>query len=93
MTILWTLTCRNTEHPVGELRVGTEPGRVRDDSAIVTIDHRGEVHLPVPGLDLGDVREPLLVRRFGREIPFDEVAGSRRRLTLVGAVSGLATMY
>lgn len=71
------------EHPVGELRVGTETGRVRDDLAVVAVDHRREVHLPVPGLDLGDVREPLLVRRFGGEIPFDEVAGRGSRLALV----------
>ena len=71
------------EHPVGELRVGTETGRVRDDPAVVAVDHRREVHLPVPGLDLGDVREPLLVRRFGGEIPFDEVAGRGSRFALV----------
>ena len=74
------------EHPVGELRVGTETGRVRDDLAIVTVDHRREVHLPVPGLDLADVRQPLLVRTLGREVPVDEIGGSRRRLALVGTI-------
>ena len=71
------------EHPVGELRVGTGPGRVRDDLAVVTVDRRGEVHLPIPGLDLGDVREPFLVRHLSREIAVGEVAGSRRGLALV----------
>lgn len=52
----------------------------------MAVDHWGEVHLPVPGLDLGDVREPLLVRRFGREVAVDEVAGRGRGLALVGAV-------
>ena len=47
----------------------------------------GERHaLPVPGLDLGDVRQPLLVRPFGREVPVDEIGGSRRRLALVGTI-------
>ena len=72
------------EHPVGELRVGTETGRVRYDPAIVAVDHWGEVHLPVPGLDLGDVREPLLVRRFGREVAVDEVAGRELYLRRLG---------
>ncbi len=41
----------------------------------------GERHaLPVPGLDPGDVRQPLLIRPFGREIAVGEVAGSRQRL-------------
>ena len=74
------------EHPVGELRVGTETGRVRDDLAIVTVDHRREVHLPVPGLDLGDVRQPLLIRPFGRKFAVDEIGGSRRGLALAGTV-------
>lgn len=75
------------EHPVGELRVGAEIGRVRDDLAVVAVDHRREVHLPIPGLDLGDVREPLLVRPFGHEVAVDEVAGCGCGLALVGAVS------
>ena len=74
------------EHPAGEPGVRTETGSVRDDPAVVAVDRRREVHLPVPGLDLGDVRKPLLVRRFGREVAVDEVAGSGRRLVLVGAV-------
>lgn len=39
------------EHPVGELRVGMEAGRVGDDLAVMAVDHRREVHLPVAGLD------------------------------------------
>ena len=47
----------------------------------------GERHaLPVPGLDLADVRQPLLVRMLGREVPVDEIGGSRRRLALVGTI-------
>lgn len=46
-------------------------------------DHRREVHLPIPGLNLGDVREPFLVRHLSREIAVGEVAGSRRGLALV----------
>ena len=47
----------------------------------------GERHaLPVPGLDLADVRQPLLVRTLGREVPVDEIGGSRRRLALVGTI-------
>ena len=47
----------------------------------------GERHaLPVPGLDLGDVRGPLLVRPFGHEVAVDEVAGRRRYLALAGTV-------
>ena len=75
------------EHPVGELRVGAGTGRVRDNLAVVAVDHRREVHFPVPGLDPGDVREPLLVRLFGREVAVDEVAGRGRGLALVGAVA------
>ena len=47
----------------------------------------GERHaLPVPGLDLADVRQPLLVRTLGREVPVDEIGGSRRRLALAGTI-------
>ena len=47
----------------------------------------GERHaLPVPGLDLADVRGPFLVRTLGREVPVDEIGGSRRRLALVGTI-------
>ena len=75
------------EHPVGELRVGMEAGRVGDDLAVMAVDHRREVHLPVAGLDLGDVREPLLIGPFGGEVPVDEITGSGRGLPLVGAVT------
>ena len=75
------------EHPVGELRVGMEAGRVGDDLAVMAVDHRREVHLPVPGLDLADVRQPLLIGPFGGEVPVDEITGSGRGLPLVGAVT------
>ncbi|ADH01309.1 conserved hypothetical protein [Bifidobacterium longum subsp. longum JDM301] len=43
---------------------------------------------PFPSLALipGDVRQPLLVRTLGREVPVDEIGGSRRRLALVGTI-------
>lgn len=78
---------RFLRHPVGQLRVGAEAGGVCDDLAIEAVDRRREVHLPVPGLDLADVREPLLVRPFGGEVPVDEIGGSGRGLPLVGAVT------
>ena len=77
---------RFLQHPVGQLRVGAEAGGVCDDLAIEAVDHRRKVHLPVPGLDLADVRQPLLVRTLGREVPVDEIGGSRRRLALVGTI-------
>ena len=77
---------RFLQHPVGQLRVGAEAGGVCDDLAIEAVDRRREVHLPVPGLDLADVRQPLLVRTLGREVPVDEIGGSRRRLALVGTI-------
>ena len=64
-----------------------EAGRVGDDLAVMAVDHRREVHLPVPGLDLGDVRQPLLIGPFGGEVPVDEITGSGRGLPLVGAVT------
>ena len=75
------------EHSVGELHVGTEPGRVRDDPAVMAVDHWREVRLPVPGLDLGDVREPFLVRGLGGEIAVDEISRRGRGLALVGTVT------
>ena len=66
------------EHLVGQLRVGT------GTAVYATIlpswqSTVGERHaLPVPGLDLGDVRQPLLIRPFGREVAVGEVVGSRR---------------
>ena len=42
--------------------------------------------LPVPGLDPGDVRQPLLVRPFGGEVPVGQVAGRGSRTTPVGTV-------
>ena len=39
------------EHPVGEPGVGTGTGRVCDDPAVVAVDRRREIHLPVPGPD------------------------------------------
>ena len=43
---------------------------------------------PFPSLALipGDVRGPFLVRTLGREVPVDEIGGSRRRLALVGTI-------
>ena len=64
-----------------------ETGRVGDDLAVMAVDHRREVHLPVAGLDLGDVREPFLVRGLGGEIAVGEVVGGGRGLALVGAVA------
>ena len=61
------------QHRVGQFGVRRRPGRVRHDHAVVAVDHRRKVHLSVAGLDLGDVREPLLVGSFGGEIPVDEV--------------------
>ena len=55
------------EHPVGELHIGTETGGARDDPAVAAVDHRREVHLPVPGPDLGNALGPLLVRGLGGE--------------------------
>ena len=75
------------EHPVGEPRVGMEAGRVCDDLAVMGVDPRREVHLPVAGLDLGDVREPLLIGPFGGEVPVEAITGSGRGLPLVGAVT------
>ena len=43
----------------------------------------GERHaLPSRALIPGDVRQPLLIRPFGREVAVGEVVGSRRRLAL-----------
>ena len=67
--------------------VRRRPGRVRHDHAVVAVDHRRKVHLSVAGLDLGDVREPLLVGSFGGEVPVDEVVRRGRDLALVRAVA------
>lgn len=42
--------------------------------------------LPVPGLDPGDVRQPLLVRPFGGEVPVGQVAGRGSCPAPVGTV-------
>ena len=75
------------EHPVGQFRVGTETGRVRDDLAVVAVYHRRKVHIPVAGLDLGDVRDPFHVRRGSGEIPVDQIVRRGRGLALVRAVA------
>lgn len=77
---------RFLQHPVGEPRVGIEPGCVRDNLAVVAVDYRRQIDFAVGCLDLGDVGEPLLVGVFGGEVPVYEVAGRWSRLALVGTV-------
>lgn len=84
--------CLLLQHGIGELRVGAVSGCVGDYLAIVAVDHRREIHLAVRRLDLGDVRQPLLVGTFGGEVPGNQVAGGRElshpRRNTVPATSG-----
>lgn len=51
--------------------------RVPRDPVGVQVFDRAQVQLPLPGVVLGDVREPFPVRRRGAEVPFDEVIVDR----------------
>ena len=64
---------RLLQHGVGEPRVGAVSGCVGDYLAVVAADHRREIHLAVRRLDLGDVRQPLLIGTFGGEVPGNQV--------------------
>lgn len=77
---------RLLRHGVGGLHVGAISGCVGDYLAVVAVDHRREIHLAIRRLDLGDVRQPLLVGTFGGEVPGDRGAGGGIRPALVGTV-------
>ena len=77
---------RLLRHGVGGLYVGAVSGCVGDYLAVVAVDHRREIHLAISRLDLGDVRQPLLVGTFGGEVPGDRGAGGGIRPALVGTV-------
>lgn len=77
---------RLLRHGVGGLHVGAVSGCVGDYLAVVAVDHRREIHLAIRRLDLGDVRQPLLVGTFGGEVPGDRGAGGGIRPALVGTV-------
>lgn len=68
---------RLLRHGVGGPRFGAVSGCVGDYLAVVAVDHRREIHLAIRRLDLGDVRQPLLVGTFGGEVPGDRGAGGR----------------
>ena len=77
---------RLLRHGVGGLHVGAVSGCVGDYLAVVAVDHRREIHLAISRLDLGDVRQPLLVGTFGGEVPGDRGAGGGIRPAPVGTV-------
>jgi hypothetical protein len=84
-----------TERPVVErllkgVRRKVAPQRARnapsDDSPRVGVDHEGDVGEAAPGCDVGQVRDPQLVRPTRPEVPLDQIRrtgsllGPRRRL-------------
>ncbi len=75
------------QHRVDELGIGPGSDRPADDLPVVAIDHRGQVYLAGRDLELRDVGQPLLVRRFRAEIPIQQVLGHRADLAHVRAVS------
>ena len=63
------------QYQLGAQVVGPGPP---DDLAGTGIDHHGEVQDSLPGPQIRDVSDPLLVRRPGDELSLNEVRGGGR---------------
>src|SRR5919201_6906522 len=50
-----------------------------DDHPAVAVEHEGEVEEAVPGAEIGQVADPLLVRAGGAEVALQQVAGALDR--------------
>lgn len=61
------------EHAVGQRRVRAGADRPGDRHAVVAVDDRRQVHLARRDPELGDVRDPQLVRVRGVEVPVHEI--------------------
>jgi hypothetical protein len=74
------------QHRVDALSVWMRPNGPADDQAIEAVDDGREVHLAGRDLELGDVGEPLLVRRCGVEVAIDEILGRWTDPSRIGAI-------
>jgi len=55
-----------------------------DDAATEAVEHRRQIEPALTRLDVGDVRQPLLIRRRGGEIALDHVGRDRMMVPAVG---------
>ena len=78
---------RGLEHPVGQCGVGARADRPGDRHAVVAVDDRRQVHLARRDPELGDVRDPQLVRVRGVEVPVHEIGRRAADLAFVGTVA------
>ena len=74
---------RGLEHPVGQCGVGARADRPGGRHAVVAVDDRRQVHLARRDPELGDVRDPQLVRVRGVEVSVHEIGGRAADLALV----------
>jgi len=78
---------RGLEHPVGHCGVGARADRPGDRHAVVAVDDRRQVYLARRDPELGDVRDPQLVRVRGVEVAIHEIGGRAADLALVRGVA------
>ena len=62
-----------------------------DNAAGEGINDEGHVNKALPGRDIGEIRQPQHVRRWGLEVAIDAVERTRARLVRYGGFDRLAT--
>jgi len=60
---------------LAEFRLHVGVHRQAEDCGIETVEDGGDIEFAVPGLDLSNIRDALLERRIGAEVPFQQVIG------------------
>ena len=68
-------------------------GTPSDDPAGIGVDDEGDIDEPCLSRDVGEVRRPQHVRRWGVELPVDVIARARRRFIAGGRAHRLAADY
>ena len=81
---------QRVEHEVGLYRAVDSPA---DDVSGKDIDDEGHVHEALPGRDLGEIRNPQLVRSLGLEVPVDLIQRTRRLGVGYGRAHRLAAAH
>src|SRR4051794_31892056 len=67
--------------------------RPTDDFSGEQIEDHGQVEPALAGRDIGDIRQPDLIRLLGHEIPIEQVGRDRQRMLAVGRAHAIAARY
>lgn len=80
---------QGVDNDVGGLAVRHRP---TGDAAVMKVENAGEEEFAVAAFELGDVRDPSLVRRCRAEVPSDQIR-PRRRVRLLAWPPFLAAVH